>query len=136
MAFQLTNILRDLKEDAELGRVYLPREDFRRFDYSTDELQAGVCNEQFRQLMHYQIDRAERLYDAGSELVVHLSVDGQRVFGSMLAVYRTLLSEIRRSDGDVLTNGVQLSRWQKMRIASQWFTGSALAEIAVGAGAP
>ncbi len=133
LAFQLTNILRDLKEDALIGRVYLPREDFERFGYSPDELQAGVWNDHFRQLMQFQIDRAERLYDAGSELVSHLSADGQRVFGSMLAVYRTLLGEIKRLDGDVLTRRVQLSRWQKMRIASQWFAGSAPVESTVGA---
>jgi phytoene synthase len=135
LAFQLTNILRDLKEDAQIGRIYLPRQDFERFDYSPDELKAGIHNERFRQLMRFQIERAEQLYADGVDLVSHLSADGQRVFGSMVAVYRALLAEIKRLDGDVLSRRVQLSRWQKMRIASQWFSGVAL-ETSVGAATP
>ncbi len=137
LAFQLTNILRDLKEDAEQGRVYLPGEDFQRFDYTPDELRAGVRNDRFRQLMQFQIARAERLYEAGSELVSHLSTDGQRILGSMTAVYRALLAEIKRLDGDVLSRRVQLSPWQKMRIASQWYAGGTTAvESTVGAAVP
>ena len=136
LAFQLTNILRDLKEDALVGRVYLPHEDFARFGYSPEELQAGVRNERFRQLMQFQIERAERLYEAGSELVSHLSADGQRIFGSMMSVYRALLAEIKRLDGDVLSRRVQLSHWQKMQIASQWFAGRVPVESTLGAAAP
>jgi phytoene synthase len=136
LAFQLTNILRDLKEDAQMGRVYLPREDFERFGYTPEELKAGVRNDRFRHLMQFQIERAEQLYAAGSDLVSHLSADGQRVFGSMVAVYSALLAEIKRLDGDVLSRRVQLSRWQKMRIASQWFSGRVPLEASVGAGTP
>ncbi len=78
LAFQLTNILRDLKEDAACGRVYLPAEDLERFDYTLDELRAGVRNERFRQLMRFEIGRAEQLYESGAELEPHLSADGQR----------------------------------------------------------
>jgi phytoene synthase len=136
LAFQLTNILRDLKEDAQMGRVYLPREDFERFGYTPDELKAGVRNERFRDLMQFQIERAEQLYAAGSDLVSHLSADGQKVFGSMVAVYRALLAEIKRLDGDVLSRRVQLSRWKKMQIASQWFAGRVPLEATVGAATP
>jgi len=136
LAFQLTNILRDLKEDADAGRVYLPREEFARFGYSTEDLRAGLRNERFRELMRFQIARAEGFYEAGSQLVSHLSADGRRVFGSMLAVYRTLLAEIKRRDGDVFSTRVKLSRWQKMRIASQWIAGGPSVDSAVGASAP
>lgn len=135
LAFQLTNILRDLKEDAQQGRVYLPAEDFQRFGYSPEELKAGVRNERFRQLMQFQIERAERCYSAGNSLFSHLSADGRRVFGSMVAVYQALLAEIKRLDGDVLSRRVQLSRWQKMRIASQWLAGGPDLEDVVGAAA-
>jgi phytoene synthase len=136
LAFQLTNILRDLKEDADAGRVYLPREDFARFGYSPEELKAGVHNDRFREMMRFQIARAESFYETGSQLVAHLSADGRRVFGSMLAVYRTLLAEIKRRDGDVLSARVQLSRWQKMRIASQWIAGGPPVDRPLGAAAP
>lgn len=136
LAFQLTNILRDLKEDAEAGRVYLPREDFDRFGYSADEIRAGVPNDRFREMMRFQMARAEGFYESGSQLMAYLSADGRRVFGSMLAVYRTLLAEIRRRDGDVLSARVKLSRWQKMRIASQWIAGGPSVENAIGVTAP
>ncbi len=136
LAFQLTNILRDLREDAQMGRVYLPQEDFKRFGYTPEELVAGVHNERFRQLMRFQVERIEQLYVAGSELVAFLSADGARVFGSMLAVYRTLLSEIKRHDGDVLSRRVELSTWQKMQIASQWFTPAVPARSTVGVATP
>jgi phytoene synthase len=120
VAFQLTNILRDLKEDAARNRIYLPREDFERFDYTPDDLRRGVRDERFRRLMRFEIDRAEQHYAAGGELERALSEDGRRVFGSMVAVYRALLAEIKRRDGDVLSARVQLTRWQKMRLAARW----------------
>ena len=135
LAFQLTNILRDLKEDAARNRVYLPREDLRRFGYSVDDLLAGVRNERFRALMRFEIERAEAYYAAGMELDAYLSDDGRRVFGSMVAVYRALLDEIKRLDGDVLTRRVELTSWQKMRIASQWFLRRPSEEQPVGVGA-
>jgi len=121
LAFQLTNILRDLKEDAACGRVYLPAEDLRRFDYSAESLLKGVRDERFRELMRFEVERAEGFYAAAMELDSYLSDDGRRVFGSMVAVYRALLDEIKRLDGDVLSRRVELNSWQKMRIASQWF---------------
>lgn len=121
VAFQLTNILRDLKEDAAQNRIYLPREDFERFGYTPDDLRRGVRDDRFRRLMRFEIERAEKYYADGAELVHSLSPDGKRIFGSMVAVYRALLDEIKRLDGDVLTRRVRLSTWQKMRIASRWF---------------
>src|SRR5262249_29902962 len=61
-AFQLTNILRDLREDAARGRVYLPREDLDRFDYSVDDLQRAVLDDRFRALMRFQTERARSYY--------------------------------------------------------------------------
>lgn len=135
LAFQLTNILRDLKEDLARNRVYLPREDFERFDYSAALLRRGVRDERFSRLMHYQIERAERLYVDGAELVHHLSADGRRIFGGMMAVYQALLDAIKRTGGDVFSTRVELSRWQKMRLASQWFLNRTPAPSPAGASA-
>ena len=135
VAFQMTNILRDLKEDAARNRIYLPREDLRRFDYSAEDLRDGVRDERFRGLMRFQIERTEKLYEEAAELEPCLEPDGQRVFGSMLAVYRALLDEIKRLDGDVLTTRVRLSRWRKMRIATRWWFRSSQ-ERGAGVGAP
>ena len=68
------------------------------------DLRAGVRDERFRRLMRFQIERTERLYEEAAELERWLEPDGQRVFGSMVAVYRALLEEIKRLDGDVLSD--------------------------------
>ena len=120
VAFQLTNILRDLGEDAARGRVYLPQEDLTRFGYSVDDLRAGVRDERFRRLMQFEIERNERYYADGAQLVRWLRPAERRVFGSMTAVYRGLLAEIKRRDGDVFTRRVGLSKWRKMRIATRF----------------
>lgn len=130
LAFQLTNILRDLKEDAARNRIYLPAEDLAQFDYSADDLRAGVRNDRFRALMRFEIERAERLYDEGRALEPWLEADGRRVFGSMTAVYRALLDEIKRLDGDVFSARVRISRWKKMSIASRFLLRPAMQRAA------
>lgn len=119
VAFQLTNILRDLKEDAARGRVYLPAEDLRRFDYGAEELAEGVRDERFRGLMQFEIARAEEFYAEGATLAHYLSLDGRRALAAMVATYSGLLAEIKRRDGDVFTSRVRLSGWHKLRIATR-----------------
>ncbi len=120
IAFQLTNILRDLKEDADRGRVYLPSEDLRRFDYSPADLARGVRDARFRALMRFQIARAEQFYRDGAELSRWLTADGQTALGAMAGIYRELLDEIKRRGGDVFSGRVRVSRWRKARIAASW----------------
>jgi phytoene synthase len=120
IALQLTNILRDLKEDAAEGRVYVPQEDLRRFDYTADDLRGGVVDERFRQLMQFEVERAEQFYDNAAELDHWLSADGRTVFGAMTGIYRGLLDEIKRLNGDVFSHRVQLTTWHKLRIAGRW----------------
>ncbi len=119
LAFQLTNILRDLKEDAAAGRVYLPAEDLERFGYSRDELAASVHDGRLRALVRFEIARARGLYDQGAALADWLSRDGRAVFRAMWGTYRALLEEIGRRDGDVFTRRVQLSTWRKAGIAAK-----------------
>jgi phytoene synthase len=121
LAFQLTNILRDLKEDAERGRVYLPQEDLLRFDYTSDDLRENLRDGRFRALMDFEIARAEQFYREAIELERYLSADGKAVFGTMVTIYRELLAEIKRLDGDVFTRRVSLSSWRKLGIAARWF---------------
>jgi phytoene synthase len=120
IAFQLTNILRDLKEDADRGRVYLPLEDLRRFGYTREELQRGVRDARFRALMRFQIARAEQFYHDALELKRWLTPDGQAALGAMTGIYRELLDEIKRRDGDVFSGRVRVSGWRKARIAAWW----------------
>jgi 15-cis-phytoene synthase len=136
LAFQMTNILRDLKEDVARDRIYFPQQDLERFGYTADELRAGVGNEPFRSLMRFEIDRTEKLYAEAADLEPWLDADGRRVFGSMMAVYRALLAEIKRLDGDVLSRRVRLSRWRKMRIATRWLLVRSRAAATAGFHAP
>ena len=120
IAFQVTNILRDLREDIEQGRVYLPLEDLRRCAYSVEDLAAGVVDERFQRLMELEIDRARRLYHEGAGLFDWLEPDGRRVFGMMTTVYYRLLEQIARRPSEVFRRRVGLSRWRKLGIAARW----------------
>ncbi|MFV2070184.1 MAG: phytoene/squalene synthase family protein [Pirellulales bacterium] len=120
IAFQLTNILRDLREDALRGRIYLPLEDLRRFDYSQQDLLSGVCDDRFRQLIRFEIERAEGYYQQATQLAPYLAPKGRRAFGAMLATYRGLLDEIARRDTELLRSRVSLTKWRKMKIVAGW----------------
>lgn len=117
IAFQLTNILRDLKEDAERGRVYLPAEDWKRFGYTVEELKRGEINSRFSPFIQFQIDRAKTYYRAADELEPLLSYDGRRAFRAMCQTYRGLLDKIEHQPSAIVAHRVRLSRWKKCGIA-------------------
>ncbi|MFO0965892.1 MAG: presqualene diphosphate synthase HpnD [Gemmataceae bacterium] len=117
LAFQLTNILRDLKEDADRGRIYLPREDLTRFGYRENDLRHACRNEPFRRLMAFQIERARGFYEASRPLAPLLPPPGRAVFLMMSGAYRALLDEIERRDYDVFTARIRVSRWRKALLA-------------------
>jgi phytoene synthase len=118
LAFQLTNILRDLGEDAARGRVYLPQEDLDRFGYDVDRLSRGHRDDAFRGLMRFEVQRAREFYDAGWKLVPLLAPAGRAVFLMMARTYRGLLDEIERRDYDVFSARVRVSRWKKIALAA------------------
>lgn len=120
IAFQITNILRDLKEDAQRGRFYLPQEDLRRFHYTEDDLRRGLRDERFARLMAFQIQRARQFYREGAALHALLDAGGRAAFGAMFAIYHGLLHRIAQYGGDVFTRRVKLSAWRKWWIAGQW----------------
>jgi phytoene synthase len=134
VAFQMTNILRDLAEDGARDRIYLPLEDLHRFNYTEQDLQLRVRDERFQALLDFEIARTEAFYREGEQLERWLDPQARRVFGSMLAVYRALLREIKRSDGDILSRRVRLTRWHKMRIATRWLLLPARKPAAAGLG--
>jgi len=119
IALQLTNILRDLGEDAARGRVYLPREDLERFHYRVEDLQRGTRDERFRALMRLQVDRARHYYETAMPLAELLDPAGRAVFLVMLRTYRGLLEAIVQRDYDVFSSRVRLSRLRKLWLAAQ-----------------
>jgi phytoene synthase len=119
IAFQLTNILRDLREDAEAGRVYLPLEDLERFEYSPTELAAGVYNPRFHQLMQFEIERAKSYYDRGETLLELVQPESRPALWTLISIYRGILSRIESHGGNVFTYDAALSRREKIEVLLQ-----------------
>jgi phytoene synthase len=119
IALQLTNILRDLGEDAARGRVYLPAEDLERFGYRAEDLARGVRNDAFAALMRFQVERAREYYRAAEPLAAMLRPPGRAVFRVMTGTYRGLLEAIERRGYDVFSRRVRLSRWHKLWLVVQ-----------------
>lgn len=118
IAFQLTNILRDLREDAGMGRVYLPREDLERFGYSDADLRAGVDNEQFRALMRFEVDRARDYYERAAPLLDMIEPDSRPCLRAMRAIYGGILDGIVAQNYDVFRRRARVPTWKKLWIAS------------------
>ena len=117
-AFQLTNILRDVGEDAAAGRVYLPAEDLRRFGVTVEALKAQRCEDQFRALMSFEAERAKSFYASAEQLLPCLEPHGRPILKAMLQLYGGLLREIERRKFDVFRQHVSLPRWRKLWIAA------------------
>ena len=120
IALQLTNILRDLKADADADRIYLPLEDFQACGYSVDELKKNVVNDGFHRLMAMEIDRAGQFYREGAKLMDFLHRDGQRIFGMMIITYRYLMEKISRRPGDVFCRHIGLNKVMRVMLAVVW----------------
>ena len=117
LAFQLTNIIRDVGEDARRDRIYLPGDEIRRFKVNEADILQARHTVEFRQLMAFQSDRAKSLYDAAFEALSPEDRLPQRPGLIMSAIYRTLLDEIERDGFKVLTQRTSLTPMRKLWIA-------------------
>jgi phytoene synthase len=114
IAFQLTNILRDLGEDLARGRVYLPQDELARFGSPPESWrERGPA---FRALMRFQVERAREFYTKSDPLNGMLTPAGRAIFRVMSRTYRGLLDEIEWRDFDVFTQRVRLPHWRKAAI--------------------
>ncbi|WP_437227675.1 phytoene/squalene synthase family protein [Planctomicrobium sp. SH661] len=116
-AFQLTNILRDLKEDSLQGRVYLPQSELRNAGLTVEDLQLGRICPAFRDLMQFQVERAWSFYREAAPLESQLSAPGRRIFLAFFDIYSSLLKEIERAKFDVFSERIHLSRFKKGCVA-------------------
>ncbi len=116
IALQLTNIIRDVREDALLGRVYLPTDELRRFGVDPAELAAPRPTGRVRALLEFQGARAYSFYRIAEPLVELVDPVGRPVLLAMVGIYRALLDEIVRRDYDVLTSRIALPAWRKLAI--------------------
>lgn len=119
IAFQLTNILRDLKEDAASGRVYIPEEDLRAFQYSASDLISGVRDERFHRLMRFQVARARGYYNAALPLVSMVHGSGRPGLCAMIEIYFSILEAIERKHYDVFQKSISVPKRRRVAIAAR-----------------
>lgn len=121
LAFQLTNIIRDVKEDASLGRVYLPEEDLAKYDLTLADVLSVSDPTRLRPLLALEAERAREFYASGDELISYVSEDSQPALWVLINIYRGLLDKIALKQYDVFTTRVALTRWEKLRILGKGF---------------
>jgi 15-cis-phytoene synthase len=121
LAFQLTNIIRDVKEDAAMGRVYLPEEDLSKFGLSAAELLATPDPARFRPLLSLEADRAREFYQSGEQLIPYISEDSQPALWVLITIYHRLLEKIAERQYDVFNGKVSLTVSEKLRILGKGF---------------
>ena len=132
VAMQLTNILRDVREDLDRGRVYLPREDLNRFGCA--ELQAAPRSH-FEALMAFEVARAQAWFDRGLGLLDLIDGRSGACVGAMTGIYRRILERIERDPATVLERRVSLPPWEKTWVAFRSLkAGSAKAPETAGVG--
>ena len=119
VALQLTNILRDIREDHENGRVYLPAEDLAKFDCHLDRPDAT----QVTRLVEFEVERARDWYDTGLQLLPILDWRSAACTGAMAGIYRRLLERIAAQPAGVLRGRMSLSAGQKVAVAAQALAG-------------
>lgn len=113
VAFQLTNILRDIREDAENGRVYLPLEDLRRFGVSEEQLGTGTGGADLIRLMSFEAARARSYFDRSAPLLEMVHRRSRPSLRALVGIYSRLLERIERKNYDVFTSRVSLSGLEK-----------------------
>jgi phytoene synthase len=121
LALQLTNILRDIADDARRGRIYIPQEDLRRFGYTEDDLLNCRMTPQFSALMQFEVGRAREYFDRARAA---LQDEDKRFFFAariMWSIYAHLLNRIERSDYNVFKRRISISTFLKLLIASRYW---------------
>jgi squalene synthase HpnD len=124
IAFQLTNIIRDVGDDARRGRIYLPQEDLARFGVTTTEIMQGMYTDRYTELMKFETERAREHYRAAMRALPDAERRAQRPGLMMAAIYATLLDEIERDRWHVLDQRISLTPIRKFWLAWRtWVSG-------------
>ena len=124
VAFQLTNILRDIREDAGRNRIYLPAEDLRRFGVGEDDLRNGVRSPEFLKLMAFEAARARAHYNESRPLLDLIHPRSRSSLWALIAIYSRLLDRIERTNYDVFARRVRLSPVEKSWIIFRALSGA------------
>ena len=136
LAFQLTNIIRDVRADLEMGRVYLPQEDLARFGCGTDDLR-GPLTDRVQALLEFEAERTWRFYEEGVALIGQIDHDSRKTLWALVRTYSTLLARMEERNFDVFSSRVSLSSAEKVQYLlaaglavgkASWWKGDALAK--------
>jgi phytoene synthase len=121
IAFQLTNIIRDVKEDAAMGRVYLPAMDLKQYGVSAAELAGNPDMQQMKRLLTLEADRAREFYKSGFELLNYIDEDSRPALWTMVTIYSRLLEKIAKQEYNVFGEKVRLTTTEKMKVLAKGF---------------
>jgi len=120
IALQLTNILRDIKEDYARGRIYLPQEDMARFNYDEIKLSMYVRDQSFFDLLDFQACRAGEYYEQAQELTQYLDGNARGIYLAMLHTYKAILDKMQKNNFDLFNNRVKISTFRKMCLLAKY----------------
>ena len=129
IAMQLTNILRDIKEDAERDRIYIPLDEMARFGYSEDDLKQGIIDERFRSLMALQVNRARDYYQRSQKLFPLIDAGARACPKVLHLAYRSILDRIDAQGYDVFSQRIGLSTFEKLMITGRLWAGNLLPSV-------
>jgi 15-cis-phytoene synthase len=115
LALQMTNILRDVGEDWQRGRLYLPLDELAAFDLSEADIARGVVDERWRRFMRFQIARTRQLYEEAWPGINMLQKDGRFAIAVAADIYRAILDDIEAHDYDVFNRRARVTTWGKLR---------------------
>ena len=126
LAFQLTNIIRDIKEDASMGRIYIPAEDMARnsltaANFTSSVLQDPAQVQHLRPALEYEAERARKYYESAKWLMELIDEDSRAALWVLVEIYSRLLQKITDRNYDVLTERVRLTLWEKLKVLSRGF---------------
>lgn len=122
-ALQLTNILRDVAEDAQVGRIYLPREDMERFAYSEKDLLAGKYDARFFALAEFIASRAEDFYAEAEAMLPEVDRESMKCSELMRVIYKQLLAKMKADQFRVFDQRYRLSKWELMKLLGRGMVG-------------
>jgi 15-cis-phytoene synthase len=117
-AFQLTNFIRDVLEDLERGRIYLPLKDLAEFGLAPEDLYGGVCTREIRELVAFEVRRARRHYERAAEGIPMLAPRSQACIRAAYRLYGGILDEVERAEYDVFARRATVPRWRRLAVAA------------------
>ena len=124
LAMQLTNIARDVKEDLEFGRIYLPQDELARFGCTEEDLLSGSVSDAFREMMRFHTQRAREYFHSGFQLLPYLNPRSRACVSVLGGIYSELLDRIESANYDVFSRRVSLSTSEKLAVMARAWAAS------------